>query len=77
MTQPGSDQGTTGGSAALQSNPDIPTNIDQMSMGDGQLGLPLSLNPFDMMDTYLAPDMEASGLFYPDWMWDENLTGAP
>lgn len=75
--QPESDLGTTGGSASLQADPGAATNLDQMSIDNEQLGLPLSLNPFDMMNTYLAPDIEASGLFYPDWMWDENLTGAP
>ncbi|KAJ9629153.1 hypothetical protein H2204_008942 [Knufia peltigerae] len=77
VMQPESDLGTTGGSASLQADPGAATNLDQMSIDNEQLGLPLSLNPFDMMNTYLAPDIEASGLFYPDWMWDENLTGAP
>ncbi|KIW12127.1 hypothetical protein PV08_09402 [Exophiala spinifera] len=77
LIQMESDLGTTGGSAALRSNPDNAAMNDQISMVDAQMGMPISLDSFDMMNTYLAPDMEASGLFYPDWMWDDNFTGAP
>ncbi|KIX04970.1 uncharacterized protein Z518_05842 [Rhinocladiella mackenziei CBS 650.93] len=48
----------------LRSTTNPTTSTDPMNLPD----------PFDPMSAYLIPDLEDTGMFYPDWTWDAGFS---